>query len=408
MLAGFRYCPSGYRWTAITGPATVAIMTPTEENTTAVVVGGGVAGLALGTFLQRSGIRCVILEKHSRQYVENRQRAGSLDARGVRMLHEWGVGEAVEGPGHDSSDESIPLIVDGEEREWKMDYEDAEGAFLPQQILVRNLIRIFLRDGGDLRFEAKDIALDGLGTGHPRVRYRDTAGSTTVIGCDFVAGSDGHQGVTRTAIPDGFLTCHTHEFGYAWLTVMTEVPADPPAVMAVHSRGFAAQITRGPNASRVYLQCPVTDTVEDWPDERVWSELGTRFGEPVPRGPIGTKQVVPLRGVVFSPMRYGRLYLLGDAAHLISPMSAEGMSLALHDAEKLAQGIIHQFEKNDGNLLESYSDTCLTHTWERQAAAVSMTDTMHDSGDATYRGEFFKQVARANLENLLRPRVPKN
>ncbi|WP_197287991.1 FAD-dependent monooxygenase [Nocardia sp. NRRL S-836] len=118
-----------------------------------------------------------------------------------------------------------------------------------------------------------------------------------VIGCDFVAGSDGHQGVSRTAIPDGFLTCHTHEFGYAWLTVMTEVPADPPVVMAVHSHGFAAQITRGPNASRVYLQCPVTDTIEDWSDERVWSELGTRFGGSVPRGPIVSKQVVPLRGV---------------------------------------------------------------------------------------------------------------
>ncbi|MET8999460.1 4-hydroxybenzoate 3-monooxygenase [Amycolatopsis sp. NPDC004169] len=379
-------------------------MIRTEESTTAVIVGGGVAGLALGTFLLRNGIPCVILEKHSRGYVENRQRAGALDARGVRILHEWGVGEAVEAASHDSSGEPMPLIIDGEKRAWKMDdHEDAEGAFLPQQVLVRNLIRIFLRDGGDLRFEAEDVSLDGLGTGRPRVRYRDAAGSTTVIGCDFVAGSDGHQGVSRKAVPDGVLTCHTHEFGYAWLTVMTEVPADPPAVLAVHSRGFAAQITRGPNASRVYLQCPVTDTVEDWPDERIRSELATRFGEPAPKGPIVSKQVVPLRGVVFSPMNYGRLHLLGDAAHLISPMSAEGMSLALHDAGKLAQAIIHQVVKGDGNLLENYSDTCLSHTWERQAAAVSMTDTMHDSGDSTYRGEFLKHVARANLENLLQP-----
>lgn len=188
---------------------------------------------------------------------------------------------------------------------------------------------------------------------------------------------------------------------------MTEVPADPLAVMAVHPRGFAAQITRGPNASRVYLQCPVTDTVDDWPDERVWTELGARFCTTVPRGPIVTKQVVPLRGVVFSPMSYGRLHLVGDAAHLISPMSAEGMSLALHDAEALARAIVQQVEKDDPSLLESYSDTCLTHTWERQAAAIWTTDAMHDSGDSTYRGEFLKRVARANLENLVRPREAK-
>jgi 4-hydroxybenzoate 3-monooxygenase len=381
-------------------------MTQADENTTVVIVGGGVAGLALGTFLLRSGIPCVILEKHSREYVEHRQRAGALDARGVRMLHEWGVGEAVEGPGHDSSDAAMPLIVDGEKREWKMDEEDVAGAFVPQQVLVRNLIKIFLRDGGDLRFEAEDISLEDLDTEHPLVRYRDDAGSARLIGCDFVAGSDGYQGVSRTAIPDGFLTCHTHEFGYAWLTVMTSVPADPLAVMAVHSRGFAAQITRGPNASRVYLQCPVTDTVDAWPDERIWSELGTRFGAPARRGPIASKQVVPLRGAVFSPMSYGRLYLLGDAAHLISPMSAEGMSLALHDAEVLARAVVHQVEKDDPSPLESYSDTCLTHTWERQASAVWMTDTMHDSGDTSYRGEFLKHVARANLENLVQPRTP--
>jgi 4-hydroxybenzoate 3-monooxygenase len=380
-------------------------MTQADENTTVVIVGGGVAGLALGTFLLRSGIRCVILEKHSRDHVEHRQRAGALDARGVRMLHEWGAGEAVEGPRHDSSDAAMPLIIDGEKREWKMDDEDAAGAFVPQQVLVRNLIRIFLRDGGDLRFEAEDISLAGLDTGHPLVSYRDGAGPAKVIGCDFVAGSDGYQGVSRKAIPDGFLACHTHEFGYAWLTVMTEVPAEPPAVLAVQSRGFAAQITRGPNASRVYLQCPVTDTVDDWPDERIWSELGARFCTPVPRGPIVTKQVVPLRGVVFSPMSFGRLHLLGDAAHLISPMSAEGMSLALHDAEVLARAVVHQVEKADPSLLESYSDTCLTHTWERQASAVRMTDTMHDSGDGSYRGEFRKQVGRANLKNLVRPRT---
>ncbi|MFD5390180.1 4-hydroxybenzoate 3-monooxygenase [Streptomyces sp. NPDC127074] len=382
-------------------------MTETGKDTTVVIVGGGVAGLALGHFLLRKGVGCVVLEKHTREYVERRQRAGALDAGGVRVLNEWGVGEVVEGHSHGDSDSGVPLLIDGAKRWWKMgddDEDDVDGAFCPQQILVRNLIRIFLRDGGDLRFGAQDVSLQDIDTEQPLVRYREPDGSTRTLTCDFVAGADGYRGVSRTAIPEDVLTCFSHEFGYAWLTVMTEVPADPLALLAVHSRGFAAQITRGPSASRLYLQCPLTDTVEQWPDERIWSELGARFGEPVERtGPITSKQVVPLRGVVFSPMSYGRLYLLGDAAHLISPMSAEGMSLALHDADVLARAVIQQVEKNDPSLLDSYSDACLNHTWERQASAVQVTQTMHDSGDATYEGEFRKQIARKDLETMLEP-----
>lgn len=381
-------------------------MTRTGKKATVVIVGGGVAGLALGNFLLRKGISCIILERHSRDYVEQRQRAGALDAGGVRRLHEWGLAEVVEGHSRSQSDASMPLLIDGEERQWRVDHdaEDVDGVFCPQQILVQNLIKVFLRDGGDLRFGAEDVSLHDIDTENPLVRYRDAAGSTTTVSGDFVAGCDGFRGVSRTAIPDDVLNCATHEFGYAWLTVMAEVPADPPAVLAVHSRGFAAQITRGPHASRLYLQCPLTDTIEQWPDDRIWNELDTRFGEPVtPKGPIASKQVVPLRGVVFSPMSHGRLYLLGDAAHLISPMSAQGMSLALHDADVFARAVIHQVENDDSGLLDSYSDTCLDHTWRQQASAVRTTETVHDSGDSSYVGEFRKQIARKNLESLLEP-----
>ncbi|MEU7187544.1 4-hydroxybenzoate 3-monooxygenase [Streptomyces sp. NPDC045369] len=381
-------------------------MTETGKDTAVVIVGGGVAGLALGNFLLRKGVDCVVLEKYSRAYVEQRHRAGSLDAYGVRRLLERGLGEVVEGHSHSASDAGLPLLIDGEKRQWKrMDaVDDVDGVFCPQRTLVRNLIKVFLRDGGDLRFEAEDISLHGIDTEHPLVHYRDADGRTQTVNCDFIAGSDGYRGVSRTAIPDDVLTCSTHEFGYAWLSVMAEVPADPPAVLAVHSRGFAARFTRGADTSRLYLQCPLTDTVEQWPDERIWKELEARFGEPVaPKGPITSKQVVPLRGVVFSPMSYGKLYLLGDAAHLICPMSAQGMSLALHDAEVLARALIQQVEQHDSRLLDRYSDTCLDHTWERQASAVRLTETVHDSGDASYEGEFRKQIARKNLEALLEP-----
>jgi p-hydroxybenzoate 3-monooxygenase len=383
-------------------------MAQENESTTVVIVGGGVAGLTLGTILLHRGIPCTILEKRSRAHVENRQRAGSLDADGLRILRQWGLEEVVEEIGGDSTDPEMPLLIDGEKRLWKTagrGADDGDSAFCPQQVLVRNLVKVFLRDGGDLRFESEDISLENVGTERPAVRYRDPAGSAKTIGCAFVAGSDGYHGVSRTAIPEDVLKCATHEFGYAWLSVLAEVPADPLATMAVHSRGFAARITRGPHASRLYLQCPVTDSADRWPDERVWAELATRFGEPVAGGPIASKQVVPLRGVVFSPMSHGRLHLVGDAAHLISPMSAEGMSLALHDADALAHAVVKYVDDGDPSLLESYSGTCLEHTWERQAAAVWLTETIHDSGDASAAGEFRKQIARVNLETLVRPRT---
>jgi p-hydroxybenzoate 3-monooxygenase len=340
-------------------------MSKTDENTAVVVVGGGVAGLALGNFLLRGGIGCTILEKHSREHVEHRQRAGALDSSGVRMLREWGLEEVVEGYSSEPVESAgVPLRIDGETRLWKAGDDDGEGIFCPQQVLVRNLIGVFLRDGGDLRFEAGGISLEDLDGERALVRYSHAAGATKVLGCDFIAGCDGDRGVSRASIPAGALARHSHEHGYAWLAVLADVPADPPALMAVHSRGFAAQITRGPNASRFYLQCPLTDTLEWWPDERIWSELEARFGEPLAAtGRITDKQLVPLRGVVYSPMSHGRLYLLGDAAHIVSPMSAKGMSLALHDAEVFARAVIHQAETDDSSLLDGYSETCLRHIW---------------------------------------------
>ncbi|WP_404197040.1 4-hydroxybenzoate 3-monooxygenase [Streptomyces tauricus] len=374
--------------------ARIGTRTGTTENTTVVIVGAGVAGLTLGNFLLRNGIGCVVLEKHSRAYVEQRQRAGTIDAFGVRMFRAWGLEEVLEGDPIPHSEGGF--YIDGEAMPIEMDDDHDESLYCPQQVLVRNLTDRFLRDGGDLRHEAADVSLEDITGERPVVRYQGADGSARAIACDLIAGCDGFHGVSRRTIPASALTEYSHEYGYNWLSVLAAVPANPSG-MAIHSLGLAGMIPRGPHASRVYLQCRVDDTVEQWPDERVWSELGARFGTPVTGGEIVDKRIVPLRGVVFDPMSYGSLYLLGDAAHIVPPMSAKGIHLALHDTEVFARAVIRHVQEGDSGLLDSYSETCLPHIWNYQAFATWITDTMHNAGFTGYEGEFRKQVARAEL-----------
>lgn len=376
-------------------------MTTAHENTTVVIVGGGVAGLTLGNVLLRHGIDCTVLEKRSRAYVEQRQRAGALDSFGVGVLRRRGLGAVLEG---DSIQESEgAFFIDG--HAVPMDFDEGAGGgedsgmFIPQQILVRNLTDAFLAGGGDLRYEALDVALHEVKSDRPRVHYRNSGGTEKRIDCAWIAGADGFHGVSRSSIPAEALTEYAYAYGYSWLTVWAETATDPSG-MAIHERGLAGMIPRGPHATRIYLQCPADDTPEQWPDARIWSELATRFGTPVTSGNITGKQIVPLRSAVFEPMSHGRLYLLGDAAHIVPPMSAKGIHLALHDADVLAEALIARIAKDDDSLLARYSDDCLHHIWNYQAFAAWITDLMHNAGDPSYEGEFRKQIARAEMRRM--------
>jgi len=370
-------------------------MASTLDTTAVIIIGAGVSGLTLGNFLLRNGVACIILEKHSRDYVEKRQRAGTIDSFGVRMLNEWGFGEVIEDP---TPELEGGFWIDGYEMPIEFDEDDnADSVSCPQQVLVRNLTNVFLRDGGDLRFEAADVRLSDLTGVHPQAEYVDRAGTTVVVAGDFIAGCDGDRGVSRASIPAEVLTRHSHEYPYSWLSIRAEVGANFSG-MAIHSRGFASMIPRGTDASRLYLQVPIDDTVAAWPDERIWSEMEARFGKALPTGPITETSIVPLRSVVYDPMGYGKLYLLGDAAHIVPPMSAKGIHLALHDAEVFARAIILQVIAGDSSLLDSYSADALAHIWNYQAFASWITDLMHNAGDPSYEGEFRKEVARAELQ----------
>ena len=368
-------------------------MVETDEDTVVVVVGAGVAGLTVGNLLQRNGIECVILERRSREYVEARQRAGTLDTRGVRMFQEWGLAEVMATEAITTVESSF--FIDGHALPIEVDEEDNESIFIPQQVLVRNLADVFLREGGNIRYEV-EVSLQDIAGPKPRVRFQDATGRTGVIRCEYVAGCDGDRGITRTSIPAEALTRYSHEYKYSWLSVLAAVPATTSG-MAIHSRGLAGLIPRGTENSRIYLQCPTDDTVESWPDRRIWDELEARVGQSLVRGEILSKEIVALRSVVYDPMRHGRLFLLGDAAHIVPPMSAKGIHLALFDAETFSRAVLSEVRDGDRSLLEAYSDTCLHHVWNYQAFATWITDLMHDAGDPSIEGEFRKQLARAEL-----------
>ncbi|MCU7725216.1 4-hydroxybenzoate 3-monooxygenase [Actinoplanes sp. KI2] len=363
------------------------------KHTAVVVVGAGVAGLTVGNFLRRNGVDCIILERRAREYVEARQRAGTLDTRGVRLFREWGLAEVLDGG--PAPEVEGGFFIDGHPMPIEVDEDDNESIFIPQQVLVRRLADIFLTEGGEIRYEV-DVTLEDVAGSSPVARYQDRAGATVAIGCDYIAGCDGDRGVTRASIPAGALTRYSHEFKYSWLSVLAAVPGKT-AGMAIHTRGLAGLIPRGTENSRIYLQCLNEDTVTQWPDERVWDELEARVGQSLGRGEILSKEIVALRSVVHDPMCYGRVYLLGDAAHIVPPMSAKGIHLALFDAETFAKAVIAQVRDGDPGLLDAYSETCLHHVWNYQAFATWITDLMHNAGDPSLEGEFRKQVARAEL-----------
>ncbi|MCW2885407.1 MAG: p-hydroxybenzoate 3-monooxygenase [Streptosporangiaceae bacterium] len=352
------------------------------------IVGAGPAGLLLSHLLHLRGIDSVVLEIRSREYVEKRLRAGVLEQGTVDTLNEAGVGERMrrEGLPH----HGIELRYGG--RAHRIAFEKlVPGRAITvygQQEVVKDLITARLAAGGEVLFDLSGVAVHGIDSGAPAITFiRD--GETLRLDCDVIAGCDGFHGVTRPSIPEGVLTAYERDYPFAWLGVLARVPPSTEELIYAHSdRGFALHSMRSPLLSRFYLQVPPDEDLAGWPDERIWSELKARL-ETVPgfaltTGPILEKGITPMRSFVAEPMQYGRLYLAGDAAHIVPPTGAKGLNLAVADVRLLTEALAAWCSTGDAELLDGYSRACLKRVWRAQHFSWWMTTLLHtfESDDA--------------------------
>lgn len=369
------------------------------EETSVVIIGGGVSGLTLAMLLQKSGVACIVLERRDRAYVQERQRAGVVEARGVKMFERWGLADKLLGG---PVAQTIDYRINGVSRVFEAFADDGiQSRFCTQQMLVNNLLAELIDvAGGDVRFTVTDVMIQNGAENQPGVGYTDSGGAHKIV-CDYIIGCDADHGVSRASIPHGVLTKYSHEYGYAWLAALVEAPVTGHPIMGVSDSGFVAQLPRGPQRSRYYLQCALSDGPEDWSEERIWDEIRLRLKDnTIQNAAVHDKDFVPLRSVVYAPMQYRNLFLVGDAAHLVPPTGAKGMNLALYDADVLAEALISAVQEGNETLLNNYSDTVLPHIWKYQEFSAWMTDTMHDAGDAAQNGLFHKMTALARLDAL--------
>jgi p-hydroxybenzoate 3-monooxygenase len=345
-------------------------------RTQVAIIGAGPAGLLLAQLLQRRGIESVVLEAKSRYYVENRVRAGVLEHQSVDILNDAGVGGRMmrEGLLH----HGIFLHFGG--RSHRIDFEDLTGRAVMiygQQEVVRDLIAARLAAQEALFFEVDDVSVRDFNTDTPHVRYR-SGGEERRLDCDFIAGCDGFHGVCRASLGAHALTLYERIYPFAWLGILAEAaPASHELIYANDERGFALLSMRSPNVSRLYLQCAPDANVNEWPDERIWSELTARLGSGLATGPVLQKSVTPMRSFVAEPMRHGRLFLAGDAAHIVPPTGAKGMNLAVADVQVLAQALRGFYDSGRSDGLDGYSQTCLRRVWKVQRFSWWMTTLLH-------------------------------
>ena len=354
------------------------------------IVGAGPAGLLLGLLLTRAGIGNVIIETRSRDHVEQRVRAGVLEQQTVDLLDELGLGGRMrrEGLVH----EGIELRFLGESH--RIDMTALTGRAITvygQHEVVKDMIAARISSADALLFDVSDVSLHSIAGDDPSIRFAHD-GAEHELRCDLIAGCDGFHGISRPSIPAASLRTHGRVYPFGWLGILARAaPSSRELIYCLHERGFALQSMRSPEISRLYLQCDPSDPIENWSDDRIWSEFSSRLGE-VTEGPIIEKGITPLRSFVSEPMQWGRLFLAGDAAHIVPPTGAKGLNLAVADVRVLAAGIERSLCHKDDTALRGYSARCLTRVWRIQHFSNWMTSMLHRSGDDPF--EYRLQLAR--------------
>src|SRR6201993_968273 len=365
-------------------------------HTQVAILGAGPAGLLLSHLLSLHRIESIVLETKSRSYVESRIRAGVLEHGTTQLLCEAGVGERLKAEG--MRHEGINLGFLGEIHQINL-AELTDGKAITvygQHEVIKDLIAARISSGGQILFEVADVCIDALLTNRPRVRYRHQ-GENREITSDWLAGCDGSHGVSRTSIPPGALRTFEKTYPFAWLGILAEAaPSWEELIYAHHEDGFALFSMRSPSITRLYLQCKPDEDLSKWSDHRIWESLEKRLAFPgdkaIQRGMILQKSVTTMRSFVAEPMRYGRLLLAGDAAHVVPPTGAKGMNLAVGDVWLLGQALAAFYAKGQTDLLESYSDRCLRRVWKEERVSWWMTSLLHRF-DQNNAFEYRRQLA---------------
>ncbi|WP_022883032.1 4-hydroxybenzoate 3-monooxygenase [Gryllotalpicola ginsengisoli] len=361
-------------------------------RTQVAVIGAGPAGLLLSWSLRAAGIDSVVIENRSLEHILGRIRAGILEQCSVEELTRLGLGDGI--AEHGLTHHGIHLQFDGQRHH--VDFHALIGRTVTvygQQAVVADLVRAHREAGSEIVFEASDVSLHELTTDAPRVRYV-AGGAETELTADFVVGADGFHGVSRPSIPG--LTTYQRGYPYAWLGILADVaPSTDELIYCLHERGFAMHSMRSPEVSRLYLQVPNDERIENWPDARIWDELQTRLGVPgwtLHEGPITDKSITPMRSFVSARLRHGRLFLAGDAGHIVPPTGAKGLNAAIADVTLLARGLADHYAGDDGRL-EAYESEALGRQWKVQQFSQWMTELLHrapaddDSAEFQYRSQ---------------------